>query len=177
MAAQAQAQAQVAGGAHGLDPWLGILRRKIQAEPEPATLAEAIAPLARLLDVHGQPKVDVVRAQAACDRLLAAPQADWHPEDWRRTHPDFPQKYALAIHVYTLQEPNIYSPLGASLHDVANRANGPGGISADVAACLPFVKLLDSALEEVGIVWGFFVGQAFRGVKFAFPNSSETPAR
>ena len=41
-------------------------------------------------------------------------------------------------------------------------------------ACLPFVKLLDEAMLEAAITWGFFVGQAYRGVKYAFPKP--TPA-
>ena len=43
-----------------------------------------------------------------------------------------------------------------------------------MAWCLPFVKLLDVAMLEAAITWGFFVGQAYRGVKYAFPKP--TPA-
>ena len=43
MAAAAQAQH---AGVHGLDNWLETVTRKIAEEPVPATIAEAIAPLA-----------------------------------------------------------------------------------------------------------------------------------
>ena len=157
-------------GTHGADPWLETLRALIREQPEPGTIEEAIAPLARLQDELGQPKIDVAAVQGACNQLIALPEGDWHPSDWRRTHPDFSQKHALAIHIYTRQDPNVYGPLGDALHDTANRASGPGGVSDDVRACLPFVKLLDVALVESAIVFGFFSGQVFRGVKFAFPE-------
>eukprot|EP01047_Picozoa_sp_COSAG01_P075800 COSAG01_NODE_13105_length_1634_cov_69.150489_1_plen_429_part_01 len=150
------------GGAHGGDPWLPVLTRLIANEPEPATLAVAIAPLA---DVG----VDVVAAQDAVDLYLSLAQADWHPDDWRHTHPGLPKKYAGVAYLYTCQDPNIYAALGAAMHG-ANRAAGPGGISAQMRACLPVIKLLDVALIETAIVWGFFTGETLRGVKHAFPQ-------
>lgn len=128
-------------------------------------------PLARLRDEHGRQKVDVERVLAACRDLLAAPEGAWHEADWRRTHPQFPRKCALVIYIFTLQEPNVYTHLGAALHD-PNRASGPGGVSEDVLACLPLAKLLDVALDLASRpeYWGFFVGQVFRGVKYAFPK-------
>eukprot|EP01046_Picozoa_sp_COSAG06_P047206 COSAG06_NODE_6822_length_2758_cov_27.446785_1_plen_582_part_00 len=163
--------AAAAGGVHGLDPWLGTVRGKIRDQPVPASLRDALAPLERLRDEHGHP-VNVIAVQTACDRLLNAPQADWHPDDWRHTQPDFPEIYALAIHIYTL--PLVYKPLGAAMRDTATRALGPDGqpapdgISEDVRACLPFVKLLDVAMLEAAIVFSFHVGQVLRGVKYAF---------
>ena len=149
-------------GVHGLDPWLESLRALIDAEPVPATLEDALAPLAAL-------GADIAAALRAVERQRRAPPGAWHPDDWRRTHPDFPEKLAFAIFVYTLQDPNIYKPLADAMH-AADRAAGEGGVSEAVRACLPFVKLLDVAMLEAAITWGFFVGQAFRGVKFAFPK-------
>ena len=158
-------------GMHGTDPWLVVLRHRLQTQPEPATHEEAVMPLARLRDEHGRQKVDVERVLAACRDLLAAPEGAWHEADWRRTHPQFPRKCALVIYIFTLQEPNVYTHLGAALHD-PNRASGPGGVSEDVLACLPLAKLLDVALDLASRpeYWGFFVGQVFRGVKYAFPK-------
>ena len=150
-------------GVHGLDPWLESLRALIDAEPVPATLEDALAPLAALGGA------DVAAALRAVERQRRAPPGAWHPDDWRRTHPDFPEKLAFAIFVYTLQDPNIYKPLADAMH-AADRAAGPGGVSAAVRACLPFAKLLDVSLVEAAILWGFFVGQTFRGVKYAFPK-------
>ena len=136
-------------GVHGLDPWLETLRAALDAEPVPATLEEALAPLAAL-------GVDVAAVLRAVARQRDAPRGHWHPEDWRRTHPEFPEKLAFAIFVYTLQDPNVYKPLGEAMH-AADRASGPGGMSAAVRACLPYAKLLDLSLVEAAILWGFFV--------------------
>ena len=85
----------------------------------PATLEEALAPLAGL-------GVDVAAVLRAVARQRDAPQGHWHPDDWRRTHPQFPEKLAFAIFVYTLQDPNIYKPLADAMH-AADRSAGPGG--------------------------------------------------
>ena len=74
------------------------------------------------------------------------------------------------MHIYTLQDPNVYTPLNAALHDTARRGSGPDGVSEELSACLPFIKLLDVALVEAAITFGFFVGQVFRGVKHAYPS-------
>ena len=150
------------GGVHGLDQWLDRLRELIKAEPELASPSAALAPLALL-------GINVPAIEAAVARWLAAPPGDWHPDDWRRTHPDFPVKFAVAIYVYTLQHPNLYKPLGAALH-AADRASGPDGVSAQVRACLPYAKLLDAALVEAAITFGFFTGKTLRGIKYAFPR-------
>ena len=55
------------------------------------------------------------------------------------------------------------------MHDTA-RGAGPGGVSPRMRACLPLIKLLDVGLVEAAILWGFFVGQTLRGVKYAFPR-------
>ena len=156
-------QAAAQGGVHGLDDWLETLKQLIAAEPEPASLPAALEAV-RALGI-----IDVDAVLRACERLLNAPPAAWHPEDWRNSHPDFPEKFALAAYAYTLQDPNIYTPLGDALHGT-DRASGPGGVSDRVRAWLPFAKLLDMGLEEVALVWGYFLGQTFRGVKYAFPK-------
>ena len=166
-------------GVHGQHAWLETLRGLIHNQAVPATLEEALAPLAALRDrATGRQKIDVGAVLAACEQWLAAPQGAWDPAHWRRTHPDFPVLFAQTIHVYTRQDPNVYKPLAEAMFD-PNRAIGPDGqnpgVSADVNACLPFVKLLDVALVEAAIFWGFFSGQVFRGVKFAFPNSAAAP--
>ena len=158
MAAAAAAMA----GVHGLEPWLGALRAKLAAEPEPADIAEALAPLAAF-------GIDVAAVLRAVARYESAPEADWHPDDWRRSHPEFTAKYATALHVYTLQDPNVFGPLGNALH-AADRGAGPGGVSPRVRAFLPLAKLMDVALVAAARMWGAFVGQVFRGVKYAFPE-------
>ena len=151
-----------AGGAHGGDAWVPELGRLIDEEPEPPDVASAIGPLAQL-------GVDVAAVQAAVDRYLGLPEADWHPDDWRRSHPEFPAQYAGVAYAYTDERLGIYRVLGEAMHDVA-RGAGPGGVSPRMRACLPLIKLLDVGLVEAAILWGFFVGQTLRGVKYAFPR-------
>jgi hypothetical protein len=93
----------------------------------------------------------------------------WHVDDYRRTHPEFPPRYAHAINAYSLQDPRLYAALGAALHS-PERANGPGGVSESIRRWMPYVKLLDMAVEEAGVVWGCFIGRTNRGVKYAFPQ-------
>ncbi len=151
------------GGGGGGDGWDEQLPGLIEAQPLPTSIPEAIEPLRRV-------GVNVRAVQAAADRLEHKSPAEWSPTDWRHTHPDFPLLYALAMHIYTLQDPNVYTPLNAAMYDTPNRGNGPGGVSAPLRACLPFIKLLDVALVEAAIAFGFFVGQVFRGVKHAYPS-------
>ena len=151
-----------AGGAHGGDAWVPGLGRLIAEEPEPRDLPAAIGPLAQL-------GVDVAAVQAEADRYLGLAEVDWHADDWRRSHPEFPGQYAAAAYIYTHEGLGVYRVLGEAMHDGA-RGAGPGGASPMMRACLPFIKLLDAGLVEAAIVWGFFVGQTLRGVKYAFPR-------
>ena len=147
-----------AGGAPGADPWCTELRRLIDEAPEPQDLPTAIGPLAQL-------GVDVAAALDKVDRYLSLPEADWDRDDWRHTHPEFPPQYAGVVYMYTDEGLGIYRVLGAAMHDTARRADSPS-----MRACLPSIKLLDVALVEAAIVWGFFEGQTLRGVKHAFPQ-------
>ena len=101
-----------------MDSWLLTLRTLVDAEPVPDSLEAAIATLASV-------GIDVAQVIAEATKWLHAPKPDWHPSDWRHTHPQFPSKYALALHAYTLQEPKIYAQIGAAMHD-PNRGTGPG---------------------------------------------------
>eukprot|EP01043_Picozoa_sp_COSAG02_P062087 COSAG02_NODE_8481_length_2554_cov_7.631738_2_plen_535_part_00 len=156
------AAAAAMAGVHGLEPWLRTLRVKLAAEPEPRDVPTALAPLAAF-------GIDVDAVLLAVSIHQSAPEADWHPDDWRRSHPEFPPQYALVIYVYTMQDPRVYAALGAALH-AADRDSGPGGVSPRLRAFLPLTKLLDVALVAAARVWGPFVGQVFRGVKYAFPE-------
>jgi hypothetical protein len=157
------------GGVHGLDPWLEKLGEIIAVEPEVPSVDAALDAVVALLGADAG--VDIGAVKRAMAKRLNAPPGAWHPEDWRHSHPEFPPKLALAMFVYTLHDPNVYAPLGDALHG-ADRSSGPGGVSVRVRAWLPFAKLLDVALEQAALVpdWGYFIGQVFRGVKFAFPK-------
>lgn len=119
-------EAAALGGVHGLDCWLETLKALIAVEPVPASLPASLEAV-RALGI-----IDVDAVLRAAQRRLNAPQGAWHPEDWRHSHPEFPDKFALVMFVFTLQDPNVYSPLGSALHG-ADRASGPGGVSELVA--------------------------------------------
>lgn len=140
-----------------------MLERVIDEEPEPPDVLTAIRPLAQL-------GVDVGAVQAAVDRYLSLSEGDWHPDDWRRSHPDFPRKYAAAAYIFTREDLGIYRVLGTAMHDTVGRAVGPGGVSPRMRACLPLIKLLDVGLVEAARLWGFFEGETLRGVKYAWPR-------
>ena len=151
-----------AGGIPGADAWVLVLERLIAEEPEPPDVPTAIGPLAQL-------GVDKAAVQDVVDRYLDLPEADWHPDDWWRSHPEFPRQYAAVAHVYTHEGLGIYRVLGEAMRDVA-RDRGPGGVSPRMKACVPLIKLLDVGLVEAAILWGFFEGQTLRGVKYAYPR-------
>jgi hypothetical protein len=159
----AAAAAAAHGGTYGLDPWLAALRAALAVEPVPDSLDAALAPLAAV------PAVDVPALMRAAHHRLHAPPGSWPPDDWRRTRPDFPGKFALAFHVFTLQDPNLYGPLGAACHAVDRQA-GPAGISAQLRAFMPYMKLVEVGMDEAALFWGFFTGKTTRGVKYAFPE-------
>ena len=181
-------QAAALGGVHGQDGWLETLKGLIAAEPVPDSLPAALEP------VRALGTVDVDAVLRAAKRRLKAPAGAWHPEDWRNSHPEFPEMLALTMHVYTLQDPNVYTPLGDALHG-ADRASGPGGVSPAgkstrnsrlardlsgvdrdrmlaiaVRAWLPFAKLLDMALEESVRVFAAVLPLIF--ARFSFTSSS-----
>jgi hypothetical protein len=157
------AAAAAHGGTYGLDPWLATLRTALAAEPVPDSLDAALAPLATV--------VDVPALLRAANLRLQAPPGSWPPDDWRHMRPDFPGKFASAFHVFTLQDPNLYGPLGAACHAVDRQA-GPSGISAQLRAFMPYMKLLEAGMEEAALFWGYFIGKTTRGVKYAFPEPS-----
>jgi len=165
----AEMQAAAAGGGGGGagagagDRWDERLPGLIEAQPLPQSIPEAI----ETLDQVG---VNVAAVQEAANRLERKIPAERSLTDWRHTHPDFPLLYALAMHIYTLQDPNVYTQLNMAMYDTLNRGSGPDGVSQNLRACLPFIKLLDEALKEAAIVFGFFAGQVFRGVRHAFPS-------
>eukprot|EP01043_Picozoa_sp_COSAG02_P097801 COSAG02_NODE_33998_length_491_cov_0.778061_1_plen_163_part_11 len=49
------------------------------------------------------------------------------------------------------------------------RAAGPGGLSAELRACMPYIKFLWVALEELPQKF-HHVGRVQRGIKWAFPE-------
>eukprot|EP01043_Picozoa_sp_COSAG02_P001348 COSAG02_NODE_28_length_51367_cov_70.053932_36_plen_169_part_00 len=129
--------------------------------------------------VLGSVHSHTVRAVSAPPIRTILVEVDWHADDWRRSHPEFPQQYAAVAYIYTHERLGVYRVLGDAMHD-KDRGAGLGSASPRLRACLPFIKLLDVGLVEAGIVWGYFVGEVLRGVKYAFPTpnlADHDPAR
>ena len=150
------------GGVSGADPWLGALKQLIAEEPLCDSLDDALQPLA-------SEGVDVEQIKQVVAAWLTSPEADWPESDWRRTHPGFPSGYAGAIYAYTLPAV-LYKPLNAAMRDTGRAGAAFCGCSAELRAWLPYVKYLDTALEEAGKAWGVFLGKCHRGVQWAFPK-------
>ena len=60
----------------------------------------------------------------------------------------YPVDYAIAIHVYTLEDPSVYRVVNRAMFN-PNRRQGIGGVSAELRACLPYIKFLDAALAAL----------------------------
>ena len=105
--------------------WKRRLQKALDEEPIAASLKEAVKSL---------PDIDQDDLEAIIEGQSEAWGDELHlPEGRFRLPIWYPVDYAVAIHIYTRQDPNVYSPLGAALHD-PNRGNGPGGVSEDVSA-------------------------------------------
>ena len=140
------------------DGWAVILLARTEAEPLRATVMETMEPLAALgLDVElVRHYVDGKRAE-----MRVALQANGIVE--------YGEERALSIHVYTVEDPfALYKIINAAMHS-PERAAGPGGISVGLLACLPYIKFLWVALEELPPQF-HWIRKVHRGVKWAFPT-------
>lgn len=74
----------------------------------------------------------------------------------------------MAIYVYTIETPKIYAAMNGAVH-ATDREDGPGGISPRLRACMPYIKFLDTALEQLPAQFRF-AKVVNRGVKWAYPK-------
>jgi hypothetical protein len=126
-------------------------RELVDAQPEPDSLHDAVAPLVGI-------GLDAQAIEVAADTLLDMPVYAWYPTDWRHTRPSFNSKHAAALHICTLRDPDVFGRLS----EVVNNAARSGMSSGDACACLPFIKLLDCAIVATSTAWGSFFGQMAR---------------
>eukprot|EP01043_Picozoa_sp_COSAG02_P073230 COSAG02_NODE_14148_length_1304_cov_3.160166_2_plen_180_part_01 len=82
--------------------------------------------------------------------------------------PDFRMDFAVAIYLYTIDDPKLYEIINTAAHS-DDREDGPGGLSPQLRACMPFIKFLDCALEALPDKY-VFEGRVNRGVKWAYPK-------
>jgi hypothetical protein len=62
----------------------------------------------------------------------------------------------------------VYKVLNGAMFS-SDRRDGPDGISADLASCLPFIKFLETACKSLPPQF-IFKGKCMRGVKWVFPS-------
>jgi len=133
--------------------WARRLRRAIADEPLAGSLIAACASLARVgIDT------DLLEG-IVCEQEL----------DWRRQKkleglglPDSFMNFALAIYVYTLTFPAVYTAVNRAMHTPERYAGQD--LSPELQACLPYIRFLDTALERLPEAF-IFRGRVHRGVR------------
>ena len=148
------------GRSSGADhAWARRLRRAIADEPLLGSLIDACASLASV-------GIDIDLLEEIFRR---------QERDWRRQHkleglglPDSFMNFALAIYVYTLEDPAVYTVVNRAMYNPARRSvhgvlPGPD-LSPELQACLPYIRFLDTALERLPEAF-IFRGRVHRGVR------------
>ena len=142
--------------------WKRRLKQLIADTPLPASLHEA---------VHTLPDIDLEDMEAIIDGQREAWGDVLHlPAGRFRLPTTYPLDFAIAIHVYTLEDPHVYGVVNRAMFNPARRQPGtPTTASGELLACMPFIKFLDAALEALPPSY-VFRGRVRRGVKWVFPS-------
>ena len=154
--------AALSDGSVGIDySWKRTLTKLLADTPLPTSLADAVQ---SLVDVDLDLLNDVVEGK----------QSEWSETLYSRNGgfqlpPSYPLDYAIAIHVYTLEDPSVYRVVNRAMFN-PNRRQGIGGVSAELRACLPYIKFLDAALAALPEEY-IFRGEVRRGIKHVFPST------
>merc|ERR1719473_374658 len=96
-------------------------------------------------------------------------------------------RFAVAINLYTREDAIVAAhamPDGrtAALYKFVNltmrvperqQLGAPGGVSANLERCLPYIKLLDEALRTLPDRFVVTAGQVHRGVKYVYPSPQD----
>ena len=139
--------------------WARRLRRAIADQPLAGSLIAACASLASV-------GIDIDLLEEIFRR---------QERDWRRQSkleglglPDSFMNFALAIYVYTLEDPAVYTVVNRAMYNPARRSvhgvlPGPD-LSTELQACLPYIRFLDTALERLPEAF-IFRGRVHRGVR------------
>ena len=139
--------------------WARRVRRAIAEEPLAGSLMAACASLASVgIDID------------LLEEILRRQERDWRRQ--RKLEllglPESFMNFALAIYVYTLEDPAVYTAVNGAMYNPARRgAQGvlPGpDLSPELQACLPYIRFLDTALERLPEAF-IFRGRVHRGVR------------
>ena len=140
--------------------WASRLRRAIAEEPLAGSLMAACASLANVgIDID------------LLDEILRRQERDWRRQRKleRLGLPDSFMNFALAIYVYTLELAlPVYTAVNRAMYnparlDVQGVLPGPD-LSLELQACLPYIRFLDTALEQLPEAF-IFRGRVHRGVR------------
>ena len=148
------------GSEHGADgAFVFRLRKNIRAEPLLQTALVALLPLAMACTIETEMLEFIIEdRRPMLEATLLREQIGG----------SFWIEYAIAIFLYTIDEPKIYKFLNSAMH-ATDREVGPGNVSPMLRACMPFIKFLDAALEALPSRF-HFTGRVNRGVKWAYPT-------
>ena len=176
------ADTSASDGFVGIDAvWKRRLTCAIAETPLEQSLLDALRPLIGLLE-----GIDMADLEA----VIEDKRAEWRNELYSDGGSyQLPRTYmldfAIAIHLYTLSDPAVHKVINRAMFNPQRRgaaaaaaataaaaAGGAGRVSAELTACLPFIKFLDSALEALPAAY-VFKGRVCRGVQWCYPS----PAR
>ena len=141
--------------------WVFKLRKLINATPVANSVMESLRPL----EVLG---VDMEELAFILEDTRGEMQ---HKLTVLKISDTYSADFALSIHVYSLDNPSIYGIVNGEMYS-PQRDQGPGGISNRLRACLPYIKYLCVALEQLPEQF-VFSGRCLRGVKWVFPNTDD----
>jgi hypothetical protein len=174
------ADAASSDGFVGIDAvWKRRLTCAISETPLEQSLLDALRPLVGLLE-----GIDMADLEA----VIEDKRAEWRNELYSDGGSyQLPRTYlldfAIAIHLYTLSDPAVHKVINRAMFNPQRRGaaaaaaaaaavGGAGRVSAELTACLPFIKFLDAALEALPAAY-VFKGRVCRGVQWCYPS----PAR
>ena len=136
--------------------WARHLGQLLDAEALAPSALEAVRPMGALGLVDSGRITRMLRDRRG--RMQAILRAQGCPE--------FNIEFALAIWLYTLENPALYKELNGAMQ-APERLSASGTVSEQLRAVLPFAKLLQVALENAPAKFRYD-GRCHRGVKFAF---------
>jgi len=148
-----------ADGTVGVDQlWRRKLSRLMAATPVPPTLLDAVRTLP-----------DVEQDDLQC--VIEGKREEWGDLLYGAfgLPREYPLDYAIAIYVYTLDDPKVYAVVNRVMFNPARRRPGGSGVSEELKACMPYIKFLDASLEALPASF-LYSGQVRRGVQWVYPS-------
>jgi hypothetical protein len=157
-------------GAVGIDyGWKKALEKAMKDTPLAPSLMEAIQ---GMRDLDGKVDVDLL------EEIIKGKREEWEDLLYSAAGPfKLPTSYkidfAIAIYVYTLNDPAVYAVVNREMFNKTRRNPGAfSGTSASLRACLPYIKFLDEALEALPDCY-VFQGEVRRGAKWVYSSPDE----